>query len=228
MYLILLTNRYTCYFNICNDNQVEYLQYQYIYNTFISTQLDLIKLKKIFAMAMLALLLFNIGGYMLLFQYFIYRSDNSITERINHNHYRSKDLVEVKIPVHLNIQDWDDYALISGQVQFKDNCYNYAELRMTRDTMYLLCIPNHDKTRLVNANIIYAKQISDIPSGKKSHVPLIKKSISESESNYPIIRYQALIIAQEIKAGHGYAFSDIIKASIDVPGQPPEVQSILS
>jgi hypothetical protein len=177
---------------------------------------------------MLSLLLFNLGGYMLLFHFFIYRSDSSILSRINNNRYKSTELVQVKIPVHLAIEDWTEFEPISGQVQLKDNSYNYAELKLTRDTMYLMCIPNHDKTRLVNANIIYAKQVSDIPMNKKSHLPLLKKSISESEYQYSIIDYQAFIPAKNSKAGHEDAFSDIVKTSIDVPGQPPEVSAHLS
>ena len=178
---------------------------------------------------MLVLLLFNLGGYMLLFQFFIYQSDRSINNRINNNRYKTSDLVEIKIPVHLAIQEnWAEYEPISGQVQLKDNSYNYAELKLTRDTMYLLCIPNPDKSRLVNANIIYAKQVSDIPMNKKSHLPLLKKSISESEYQYSIIDYQAFIPAKSSNAGHEHAFSDIVKTSIDVPGQPPEVSTLLS
>jgi len=160
---------------------------------------------------------------MLLFQFFIYRSDSSILNRINNNHYKNTDLVEVKIPVHLAIQDWTEYEPISGQVQLKDNSYNYAELKLTRDTMYLRCIPNQDKSRLINANIIYAKQVSDIPVNKRSHPPLTKKSISENQYNYTILQYKAFLPVNDTKAGYDYASSDIIKTSIDVPGQPPEL-----
>src|ERR1700744_3940715 len=143
---------------------------------------------------MLLVILFNLGGYSLFFQYMINRSDNKIIYRINHNHYRNSELVEVKIPVNLpTLQDWTEYAEVSGQVQFKNNNYNYAEIKMTRDTLYLLVIPNHARTKLVNANIIYAKQVSDIPVNKKSHTPLTKKIIIENEYNYSSLQYMALI-----------------------------------
>jgi len=183
-------------------------------------------LKKLFAIAMLALLLFNLGGYTLLFQYFIYRSDASIIENINNNRYKEKDLIEIKIPGHLAIdEDWKEYALISGTVHFKDKSYNYAELKMTRDTMYLLCIPNHDKTRLINANVIYAKNVSDIPSNKKSHTSLVKKGLSENEYNYTTINYKAFARAANTKARHDYAFAAIIKKQPGIPAQPPEIQA---
>jgi hypothetical protein len=178
---------------------------------------------------MLITVLFNLGGYSLLFEYMIYRSDSNIIYQINHNNYHNSDLVEVKIPVNLpTMQDWTDFQKISGQVQFKNNKYNYAEIKMTRDTLYLLVIPNHDRTKLVNANIIYAKQVNDIPVNKKSHLPLIKKSISDSEYNYTMLQYKAAIHVSDAKSGWNYASSDIIKPPLDVPGQPPEVLSLLS
>lgn len=186
-------------------------------------------MKKVFAMAMLALLLFNLGGYSLLFQYFIYRSDASIIENINNNHYSEKDLIEVKIPGHLAMdEDWKDFALISGTVHFKDKSYNYAELKMTRDTMYLLCIPNNDKTRLINANVIYAKNVSDIQSNKKSHTPLVKKVLSENIYNYTTISYNAFVRPANTKARHDYTFSATVKTAIGIQGQPPEAQASLS
>jgi hypothetical protein len=186
-------------------------------------------LKKIFAIAMLFVILFNLGGYGLFFQYVIDRSDANIINQINHNRYHNSDLIEVKIPVNLpTLQDWTEFETISGQVQFKNNKYNYAQIKMTRDTLYLLVIPNYVRTKLVSANIIYAKQVNDIPMNKKSHLPLTKKSVSESEYNYTSLHYKALIPPQVKKAGHDYAFSDIIKSSIDVSGQPPEGSVILS
>jgi hypothetical protein len=156
-------------------------------------------------------------------------SDNKIISQINNNHYHNSDLVKVKIPVNLpTLQDWTEYELVSGQVQFKNNKYNYAQIKMTRDTLYLLVVPNHDRTKLVNANIIYAKQVNDIPVNKKSQLPLIKKSISQCEYNYTTMLYKAFMSVEDTKAGCDYAFLDIIKTSIDVLGQPPEVLSRLS
>ena len=177
---------------------------------------------------MLALLVFNMGGYMFFFQYLIYRSDNSISEQINNNRYKSTDLVEIKIPVKLHIQDWSEYEVISGQVKLKDTTYNYAELKMTRDTMYLKCIPNHEKGRLVNANIIYGKQVNDIPLSKKAHLPLIKKSFSDSEYIYTANKFYGLTLLEGTKAWHNYTSSKTINTSIDFAGQPPDARNYRS
>jgi hypothetical protein len=178
---------------------------------------------------MLFVILFNLGGYSLFFQYMIDHSDNKIINLINNNRYHNSDLVEVKIPVNLpTLQNWTEFENISGQVQFKNNKYNYAQIKMTKDTLYLLVIPNHDRTKLVNANIIYAKQVNDIPINKKSHNSSLKKSISESEYHYVTLNYKINIPDNNTKCYREYALLNIIKPSLGVPGQPPEVSSHLS
>jgi len=124
----------------------------------------------------------------LLYQYFVYQSDKFFNEQISKNRYNLSDLVEIKIPIHNSVtQNWKGYESINGQIQFKNTCYNYVKLKLTADTIYLKCIPNYEKTRLFNQNIINAKEISDIPVNKNSHVPFGKV-------NFPITYSVPLII----------------------------------
>jgi hypothetical protein len=179
-------------------------------------------LKKIFAIAMLALLLFNIWGYQLLFEYFIYQSDNSITEQINNNRYKPTDLVEVKIPVHLNIQDWDDFKPITGRIKVKETCYNYAELKMTRDTLYLMCISNNDKARLIKAGVIYAKAVNDVlPVSKKGHDQSTKKENTLSEYNLLTFNYKYSAYATAIKQSNCVITLSLDNPFIESPVKPP-------
>ena len=177
-------------------------------------------------MAMLMLLVFNLGGYQLLFQYFIYQSDDFITGQINNNRYKSTDLVEVKIPVHLVISDWDAFQPIGGQVKLKDKVYNYAELRLTRDTMYLMCLPNHEKARIINAKNVYNKQVNDIPVNKKSNLPLIKKNLSENYYTHTANKFIGLTSIEGTKNWRSYIASNIIRTSINFAGQPPDARDI--
>jgi len=172
---------------------------------------------------MLAAILFNSGGYDLFFQYMMYRSDVKVFDKINNNHYRHSDLVEVKIPVDMPTQqDWDGYQAISGQVEVKGARYDYAEIKITRDTLYLRVVPNPELTKLTKANVLYGKLINDLPTSntKHSNNPLTKKSLSESELltfNY-LSRPQ-----QEIdKSYHKIITPDLLNPALEVGGQPPE------
>jgi len=171
---------------------------------------------------MLVLFLFNLGGYQLLFQYFIYESDVSITQQINNNNYKSTDLVEVKIPVHLNnFQSWDEFKPVSGQLKVKDNCYNYAALKMTRDTIYLMVIPNHDKAHIINAKNTYAKQINGVPLNKKGHEQTIKKANILSEYNLLALQGRYSRYGTFLTQTNKPVSLHFDRPFIESPGKPP-------
>jgi hypothetical protein len=133
-------------------------------------------LKKIVAIVLLSAHLFSLGGYTLVFDYLINRSDVQLVKQVYENKTNSAKLIELKVPVHMpTIQDWPEYEHVVGQIQLHDGYYNYMGLKMTRDTMYLLCLPNHVKDQLVKGNLIVAKDLSDVPLSKKGAEPVSKK-----------------------------------------------------
>jgi hypothetical protein len=182
-------------------------------------------LKRIFAIVMLSIHLFNSGGYLLLQQYQVYRSDKMMNELISQNLYNPSALIEVKVAQHLPgvTETWGDYKNIDGQVQLKNACYNYVKLKVTRDTLYLMVIQNYAKTKLIDKNIIYAKQVNDIPQGDKDHDGSLKKAGPDIKYNNPTLSYQFLafentapITIKPIQVG-------LIDPFIPVAGQPPEL-----
>lgn len=177
---------------------------------------------------MLLAILFNTGGYYFFFQYMIGRSDQQAIDRINHNHYRNADLVEVKIPVSMPTQpEQSDYMIVAGQVQFKNRSYNYAEMKITRDTLYLLVVPNGERTRLINANVIYAKQVNDIPFNKKTGTFSVKKEVSASET--PVYVSDCLQTRVHLLATYpDYRSYNLPKPFLTVPVQPPDALTLQS
>jgi hypothetical protein len=185
-------------------------------------------MKKSIAISLLFLHLFSLYGHMALYAYFVYQSDKLFNEQISMNKYAVDDLVSVKVPVKMpTIEDWKDYVYISGQVQFKSNCYNYVKMKMTRDTIYLMCIPNYKKTRLNNQNIIDARKIADIPVSKKERIPFGKAS-DLGIYNYQIVQYRFRVPISILKITLHNINANIVKFGIATPGQPPEALNTLS
>ncbi|MFD0766669.1 hypothetical protein ACFQZI_17540 [Mucilaginibacter lutimaris] len=183
-------------------------------------------MKKLFAIVMLAVLVFNMCGYMLLYQYFINQSDAFANEQISKGYYKPDELVEIKIPVRMPyVQEQRRYENISGQIQLKGNCYNYVALKMTRDTMYVKCIPNYTKTKLVNDNVINAKDISDSPLAKKNHVPLAKKSGTDNDFNYAVTLFNLAVPARALQVPYMYIAPKPLTVHLTALGQPPDVQA---
>jgi hypothetical protein len=179
-------------------------------------------LKRFFAIVLLSVHLFYIGGYALLFQYYIHQSDVQIVKQIFDNKIDNAKLFEIKIPVNMpTIQDWTDYEEIVGQIQLKDAFYNYVRLRMTRDTMYFVCLENTTKTRLVNANIITAKEISDVPVSKKGQEPISKKVNTLSEYNLQAFKYHYSVFGASLKHNSVTLNFNLTNPFIESPGKPP-------
>ncbi|OOQ57967.1 hypothetical protein [Mucilaginibacter pedocola] len=184
-------------------------------------------MKKIFAIAMLAVLMFNIGGYMLLFSYFIKHADDFANEQIAKGLYKPDELVEIKIPVSMpNIQQQSDFQAIAGQVKLHDGDYNYVAMKMTRDTMYLMCIPNYEKTRLIDQNIITAKNISDSPLAQKSHLPVVKKAGIDNIYNIPVALYTIGVNMAAERTPTTDLTENTSTAHLNTPAQPPEGKSV--
>jgi hypothetical protein len=179
-------------------------------------------LKRFFAIILLSIHLFNLGGYALLFQYYIHKSDVQMVKQIFDNKIDDAKLIEIKIPVHFpTIQDWTDYEVIEGQIQLKDAYYNYVRLKMTRDTMYFVCIPNTVKTRLEKANIITAKEISDVPLSKKGHDAASKKINILSEYNLQAFQYHYTEYGEFLKQNNKAVSYQLNSPYISSPGKPP-------
>jgi hypothetical protein len=180
-------------------------------------------MRKYVAIVLLAVHLFYAGGYVILFQYLINQSNQFIENQISKGLYNPKDLIELKLPVHLpNVQSWSDYLPVSGQLQLKDESYNYVKLKVTQDTLYIKYVPNYRTTRLINANIICAKNVSDLPSGKRDTTSSFKKI------NFDVISLERLRLSERRPRpdGHQYKIYDMAymkNPALDTPFMPPDL-----
>jgi hypothetical protein len=160
---------------------------------------------------------------MVLFQYFIYQSNKFNEEQISKNLYKASDLVEIKIPVNLpEITNWDSYQRISGTIQLQENWYNYVKLKMTRDTLFVMCVPNYKTTRLINANIICAREVSEAPlNAKKQALPIKGVAIFNYIPLTTMVKLSpSVIIIKQVPLRLNE--KPVISHTV-VPAQPPEM-----
>ena len=179
-------------------------------------------MKKLIAMALLGIHLFAIGGHVMLYQCAVYHTDKLFNEQIGHGKYNLGDLVEIKLPVKTQCtQNWDYFEGIHGQVQFKNTCYNYVKLKLSKDTIYLMCIPNYEKTTLINENIINARDIGDIPVNKKDHVPF-GKAPDLGKYSYPVVLHHFSSPVTKLHTNNSRLYVSPVKLCREVPEQPPK------
>jgi hypothetical protein len=178
-------------------------------------------LKKVAAILLLSVHLFYAGGYSFVFQYFIHEADVQMVKEMYANKIDDTKLILLKIPVNMpTVTDWSEYEVIAGQIQLKDAYYNYVRLKMTHDTMYLICRANKNKTLLEKANIITANQINDVPLSKKSD-PLAKKANVLSEYYITSFYLDHRITELILPPGYQTVIAKVNSPYIDSPGKPP-------
>jgi len=153
-------------------------------------------MKRLTSLALLFILLFNTGGYFLLFQLLIYCSDTTAEKHISHNQFKLAELEVVKVPLQLPaVVNWENYEQIEGKTSFNGRNYNFVGLKITRDTMFLLCLPNKEKNRLVNDYIVYAQQVNDSSSAGKTQ-GLLKISFPLLTYNFETLQFRFMVHSQ--------------------------------
>ena len=170
-------------------------------------------MKKLLAIALLTIYLFNLIGYSLLFQCLIDDADTRLVKRLDNNIYNDKDLLEVKVALNMPYLTATENGIH----------YNYVKRKISGDTLYLLCLPNFSKTQLYNAKAAYAKENSDAPTGKKSTEPAVKKQGAGNEYNCTAAWFN--FWKQPLSPGIKSLFicPEILPVFIQSPTQPPDV-----
>ena len=179
-------------------------------------------LKKLIAILLLVIYLYNLGGYTLVFRYYINQSAENITAQIDDNKYKETDLVQMSIPLHLPYLQNSAFENINGSVEVNGIFYNYVKKRISNDTLYVLCLPNHQSTKLLKEKSSYAGEVNDFASPKKEKVPAAKKAGAAPEYSNTITQYSILSLHRASITQSGFFSCFIPSRTIDIAGQPPE------
>jgi hypothetical protein len=126
-------------------------------------------LRKIAAILLLVILLFNWVGYRLFSDFLQYRSDVQLEARLDKNDYNEDELVQIKIPLNLPYQlNWKSFERFDGDIDVDGIHYKYVKRKIYNDSLILLCLPNENKQKIEKAKDDYFKIVNDIaPSSQK-------------------------------------------------------------
>lgn len=179
-------------------------------------------MKKTIALILLNIYLLNIGGQLVLHQYLVYKSDRFFNEQIQKGLYNVTDLTEVTIPVNLSaIHDWSTFENISGHITFGNATYNYVKMRITKNALHLMCIPNYETTRFSDSNVLDAKGIKDIPVPQKEHVPFGKMVLQDNVS-LSFVQFEFYCPVMPLPEIGSQPVQSLINNHQEIPEQPPK------
>jgi hypothetical protein len=120
--------------------------------------------KRIAAILLLCLLLFNWVGYQLYTAMLQDNADKTLIADINRNNYTDNDLISIKVPaIHLSSYvNSKEFQRVDGQIEINGVQYNYVKRRFVEDSLELLCIPNQAATKIQTAKDEFFKLVNDL------------------------------------------------------------------
>jgi hypothetical protein len=155
--------------------------------------------KRTAAILLLAILLFNWGGYRLVTTYLEEKADSRLEASFDNNTYDETDLVSIKIPAQFPYYTGTaSYERIDGEINIKGVAYKYVKRRIYKDTLELLCVPNLAKTSVQNARDDFFRMANDLvannnSTSKKStgtHTHLSKFSVQDFSDDHHSFTWQ--------------------------------------
>lgn len=180
-------------------------------------------MKKLIAILLLAVYLFNLGGYSLVFRYFIRQSEQQFVQQLDQNKYKENDLIQISIPLHLPyMQNSSGFERIEGSIENNGTQYNYVKRMVHNDTLYIMCLPNNQKTQLVKGKSNYAGQVNDFTSNKKDKESTAKKTSFSAEYNNFIPQYSLAIPAIKISRQSNDLTYALYTTDTNTPEHPPK------
>jgi hypothetical protein len=183
--------------------------------------------KRIAAILLLSLLLFNWVGYEFYTAILQDRADKTLVADLNQNNYSDAELISIKVPaVHLSSYvNSKEFQRVDVKIEIEGVQYNYVKRRYTEDSLELLCIPNKTATRLQTAKNEFFKLVNDLQhpgQSKKSdqHNGAFKGFNAEYYAGEQTIAIQDLTLVRQ-KATDHYLLQ-IPAVYLTRAGQPPD------
>lgn len=127
-------------------------------------------------------MVFNLVGYRWLFSAIEDKATANLEQKISSGKYSDEQLIEIRIPLNMPYYSDKEYENVYGETDFNGEHYRYVKRKVSGNILYLLCLPNKEKTNIVKAENEFAKAVNDTPAnsqGSKQKNNLIKLLTSE-------------------------------------------------
>jgi len=120
-------------------------------------------MRKILAILLLMLIVFNTIGYKLWFSVAMDKADIKLEAALDKDNYNEEQLFTLKIPINLPYQNIGNSSeRISGEIIINGETYRYVKRRVANDTLFLACIRNTEKINLQQKSNDYFGKVNDL------------------------------------------------------------------
>ena len=187
-------------------------------------------MKKIAALLLMGILLFNWFGYQILYAHLQSVADKKLEVQLDRENYNENDLIPIKLPLFTPyITDESSFQRIDGEINIDGIHYKFVKRKVFHDTLILLCLRNTEKMKLKDASNEYFKALTDLQrenSGKSKSSDLAKNLLAEFEikdNKWQLYTFPNLINNHFFYSANNYSFTFIKSCE-----RPPDTSSSLT
>lgn len=156
-------------------------------------------MRKLISIVLIGLLLFNVLGYYGLFLGLRYQNTQQFTYRLDADDYNEAEAVTIKIPVSIPYSvESNDYERVDGEFEYQGEFYRLVKQRHAHDTLYVVCIKDHQTKRINQALTDYVKTFNDSPGGAGHAASTLPSFIKDYLSNSFSIKRESVGWSQTI------------------------------
>ena len=112
-------------------------------------------------------MVFNLAGYHWLFNMIEQKATARLENKISAGNYSDNQLVEIKIPLNMPYYSDKDYENVYGETDWNGQHYRYVKRKVSNNILYLLCLPDKEKTSIAEVKNEFTKAVNDIPGNKQ-------------------------------------------------------------
>jgi hypothetical protein len=127
-------------------------------------------LKKLIAIFLVFLLLFNALGFVGLFMGLRFKTSQDLVQRLDNRDYSDDETVTLKVPMAIPYHiDSEEFERVDGEIEHQGEFYRLVKQKLMKDTLYIVCIKDMASKRLKQALADYVKTFTDKPSTSNHH-----------------------------------------------------------
>ena len=112
-------------------------------------------------------MIFNLAGYKWLFSAIEENATANLEQKITAGKYSDEQLVEIRIPLNMPYYSDKGYENVYGEADWNGEHYRYVKRKVSGNNLYLLCLPNKEKTSIVKVKNEFTKAVNDVPGNKQ-------------------------------------------------------------
>ena len=184
-------------------------------------------MKRLTALFLAGLFLFNLAGYRLFFHYVQENADSRYEQLLDKVNLDESQMITLKVDLDMPyLAENTKFERIDGEITIDGKIYKYVKRKIHNGQLVLLCLPYEQKTKLRSSREEYFSLANNLAAHSDSKQSAPKSSFSENittDYDSDILAYNISAISEIIN--YQFPSDESFHSSVyyNLPAQPPDL-----